>query len=178
MFIPIVHIGRMQVNKVVEKKAALEGEISTLENRLQELAVEADSIRSRLQAARGGLAVLNELEAEQTDRSSESLLGLPVVTLREAIHDGAGALKKFTCSELERFIQSKYPHLQFKTKSMYFPLDALVKTGEVTILRPHRGKRAPTVYGVKESAEGELATDPAPKPEAAKHGAHTVSPKR
>jgi hypothetical protein len=125
-----------------------------------------------LNSARGGLAVLNELEAEHTNHSTETLLQLPDVTLRQALHDAAAALKQFTRPELQRWIQSKYPQMRFKAKSMYSPLEDLVTAGKVVMLRRNNGNRVPAVYGLKESAEGQSTTDPATQAKSVRQGTH------
>lgn len=168
----------MQVNQLVEKKAKVEAEISSLERRLQELADETDSIRDKLNSARGGLAILNELEAEHTNRSTETLLQLPEVTLRQAIHDAAGALKQFTRPELQRWIQSKYPQMRFKARSLYTPLEDLVTAGKLVMLRRNSGNKVPAVYGFKESAEEQRTTDPASQTKSVRQGTHGASRRR
>lgn len=141
----------MNLNSLTEKQARLAAEVSSLEQRLQELAAETQSVQAKWNVARGGLAVLSELEAEQNDRSSETLLQFPGLNLRTAIHKAAGALKKFTLREIEEWIRSKYPHLKFKAKSIYFPMDDLVAAGKVVTLRRRNGKM-PAVYEFKEQA--------------------------
>jgi hypothetical protein len=148
----------MHLNSLSEKKKKLADEAVSLERRLQELTTETQSVQARLNSARGGLAVLSELEAEEASvpskRATESLLQIPAIKLREAVLKAATALKRFTREDLEQWIRSNYPQLQFNKKSVDGPLRNLMTAANVVVLRRNTGNKIPAVYGFKEPAGG------------------------
>jgi chromosome segregation ATPase len=148
----------MNLNSLAEKKTKLEAEVSSLERRLQELTAETESVQAKLNGARGGLAVLTELVAEQISlpsrRATDTLLQIPAIKLRDTIERATTALRKFSREDLEQWIRSNYPQVQFSKKSIDGPLRGLMAAGKVVVLRRNTGNKIPAIYGLKEQAEG------------------------
>lgn len=148
----------MHLNYLTEKKAKLAADVSSIERRLQELTAETESLQAKLNAARGGLAVLSELEAEQTSlpskRATDTLLQIPAIKLRDAIDRATTALRRFSREDLEQWIRSNYPQVEFSKKSVDGPLRALMANGKVVVLRRNTGNKIPAIYGLNEPTEG------------------------
>jgi hypothetical protein len=148
----------MHLNSLSEKKKKLAEEAASLERRLQELTAETQSLQARLNSARGGLAVLSELEAEEaalpSKRATDSLLQIPSIKLRDAVLKAATALKRFTREDLEQWIRSNYPQVQFNKKSVDGPLRDLMTAANVVVLRRNTGNKIPAIYGFKEPTGG------------------------
>ena len=143
---------------IPEKKARLEVEVASLERRLQEARANVESLEADLNKARGGLAVLAELETEQASapsrRNTEHLLQIPAVRLGDAVGKATTALQKFTRDDLEQWIRSNYPQLQFSSKSIDGPLQELRADGAVVMLRRNTGNKVQAIYGVKGTSAG------------------------
>jgi hypothetical protein len=139
-----------------EMKSKLNEDVGNWERRLQELLVETRYAEAKLSEARGGLLVISKLEAEQvplsSKRNAESLLQIPAVKLVDAVRKATVALKRFTRDDLEEWIRSNYPQLQFSKKSVDGPIRELMADGAVVILRRNTGNKIPAVYGLKESS--------------------------
>jgi len=91
------------------------------------------------------------LAAASPKRSTENFLQIPVVKLGETVLKAAVALKKFTRQDLDQWIRSNYPHLEFNKKSVDGPLRDLMTAGKVVMLRRNTGNKIPAVYGLKEA---------------------------
>jgi hypothetical protein len=155
----IRHIPRMIHLK--DRIEELEKAMVMLEQRHASLLGDLKNAEAELNQARGRLFELRRLDEEQAlaaaKRNPEAFLQIPSIKLADAVEKAAVALRQFKREDLEDWIRSNYPQMQFSRKSVDRPMRDLMAAGKIILLRPNTGNKIPAIYGWAGSSPGETA---------------------
>jgi hypothetical protein len=134
--------------KIEEREQQLEKERGEVRQKIEILQRQLASIESKLE-------LIAELKGEGfnaplilTNNSAKALLAADnLPSIHAVLTEGMKALRQFTKTDVIAWARLKYPKLQFSEKSIFRPLNDLIKNGEVKLIRKNQGSKTQAVYG-------------------------------
>jgi hypothetical protein len=128
-----------------------------LSQKIRGVKTELESLERQAAKLRGQLEVYEQWEAElavETMRSRVPSAGddAPTVKVANVAREGITALPQFTRPSLVDWIRKQYPNLDFSPKSIGKPLQEMLQSGEVVMIRENAGNKTPAVYAYKRKA--------------------------
>jgi hypothetical protein len=114
-------------------------------------------LRHQLEIVESNLKLIAEIRQKASvgptalplNNTTKTLLDTPSISIGQTFIDGMKALQQFTKNDVVAWVRANYPNLVFSEKSMQRPLQGLIETGEVILLKKNQGSKTQAVYGYK-----------------------------
>ena len=114
-------------------------------------------LRHQLEIVESNLKLIAEIRHKASvgptalplNNTTKTLLDTPSISIGQTFIDGMKALQQFTKNDVVAWVRANYPNLVFSEKSMQRPLQGLIETGEVILLKKNQGSKTQAVYGYK-----------------------------